>query len=96
METRLKLSYDYSIPVTQSLFLLYGKYFVFLPYCFRNIKHDCSSSTVFPLMKVHRIVELAFCHISRGSIEHLINKSKYFNKCLISERDECLIHERDA
>ena len=90
MEMRLNLNYDYSILVTQSLFLLYGEiFYLLLPYCFRNIKHDCSS-IVFSLMKVHRIVALTFDHISRRSIERLIKKRKCLIECLISKRDASL------
>ena len=74
----------------QSLILLYGEIFcLFLPYCFRNIKHDCSS-IVFSLMKVHRIVALMFHHILRGSIERLIKKRKCLTERLISKRDASL------
>jgi hypothetical protein len=38
MEMRLNLSYDYSIPMMQSLFLLYGEIFcLFLSYCLETL-----------------------------------------------------------
>ena len=95
MEMRINLSYDYSIPMTQSLFLLYGEiFYLLLPYCFRNIKHDCSS-IVFSLMKVHRIVELTFCYISRQSILNvpLRKRDASMNISLVKEMNVSLVKE---